>query len=81
MDVVTVVNFVLAVVIFILGVALFGRKKSSLALYIGIAFGLYAVSHLVTLLGLAASLEIPLIVVRTLGYLIVIFALFTLWKK
>lgn len=63
MDAVTVVNFVLAAVIFILGVSLFGRKKSSLALYIGIAFGLFAISHLVTLLGLAESLAIPLIVV------------------
>jgi len=78
---VTVVNFVLAAVIFILGVSLFGRKKSSLALYIGIAFGLFAISHLVTLLGLAESLAIPLIAVRMLAYLIVIFALFTLWKK
>ncbi|MGD0423787.1 MAG: hypothetical protein ABSA92_10065 [Candidatus Bathyarchaeia archaeon] len=81
MDAVTVVNFVLAAVIFILGVSLFGRKKSSLALYIGIAFGLFAISHLVTLLGLAESLAIPLIAVRMLAYLIVIFALFTLWKK
>jgi hypothetical protein len=81
LDAVTVVNFVLAAVIFILGVSLFGRKKSSLALYIGIAFGLFAISHLVTLLGLAESLAIPLIAVRMLAYLIVIFALFTLWKK
>jgi len=78
---VTVVNFVLAAVIFVLGVALFSRKKSSLALYIGIAFGLFAISHLVTLLDLAVSLAIPLIAVRMLAYLTVIFALFTLWKK
>jgi hypothetical protein len=81
LDPVTVVNFVLAFVIFILGVALYGRRKNSLALYIGIAFGLFAVSHAVNLLGLAAGLEVPLIVVRTLAYLIVIFALFTLWRK
>lgn len=81
MDVVIVVNFVLATVIFILGLALFARKKSLVALYVGVAFGLFAVSHLVTLLGFAASLEIMLIGVRTLAYLIVIFALFTLWKK
>ncbi len=81
MDTVTVVNFVLAVVIFILGVALYGRKKNSLALYIGIAFGLFAISHLLTLLNLAAALAVPLIVVRTLAYLIVIFALLTLWNR
>ncbi len=77
----TVVNFVLAAVIFILGLALFARKRNPVALYVGIAFGLFAISHLVTLLNLAASLALLLVVIRTLAYLIVIFALLTLWKK
>jgi hypothetical protein len=81
LDAVTVVNFVLAAVILVLGLALFALKKSSVALYIGIAFGLFAVSHLATLLEIAATLTIPLIAIRTLAYLIVIFALFALWKK
>ena len=81
MDVVTVVNFVLASVILILGVALFIKKKIAFALYIGVAFGLFAISWLLTLVNLAATLAIPLIIDRTLAYLIVIFALITLWKK
>lgn len=81
MDAVTAVNFVLAAVILVLGLTLFALKKSSVALYIGIAFGLFAVSHLATLLEIAATLTIPLIAMRTLAYLIIIFALSTLWKK
>jgi hypothetical protein len=81
LDAVTAVNFVLAAVILVLGLTLFALKKSSVALYIGIAFGLFAVSHLATLLEIAATLTIPLIAMRTLAYLIIIFALSTLWKK
>lgn len=52
-----------------------------MALYIGIAFGLFAVSHLATLLDLATSLTVPLIMIRAIAYIIVTVALLTLWKK
>ena len=44
------------------------------ALYIGIAFGLYAVSHALTLAGLATRLQTLIIIIRTIGYLLVIVA-------
>jgi hypothetical protein len=55
-----------------------GWRRSSriFPLYIGIAFGLFGLSHLATILGLKASLEVPLIVVRTLAYLIVVFTVY-----
>jgi hypothetical protein len=81
LDPITTVNLVLTVIIFLLGVALYVRKKNALALYIGIAFGLFAISHLATLLNLAASLTVPLIVDRAIAYIVVIGALLTLWKK
>ncbi len=80
-DPITALNLVLTVVIFFLGVALYLRKKNAIALYIGIAFGLFALSHLATLLGLAATLTVPLIVLRALAYIVVILALLTLWNK
>ncbi len=80
-DPITAVNLVLTIIIFVLGVALYGKKKNVIALYIGIAFGLFAISHLATLLDLAATLTLPLIIVRAVAYIIVIFALLTLWKK
>ena len=53
---VTVINLVLTTVILILGIWAFVKRKSDIALYVGIAFGLFAVSHALTLAGLAASL-------------------------
>lgn len=81
LDPITAVNLVLTIVIFVLGVALYGRKKNVMTLYIGIAFGLFAISHLATLLDLAATLTVPLIAVRAIAYIVVILALLTLWKK
>ena len=81
LDPITALNFVLALIIFVLGIALYGKKKNLTALYIGIAFGLFAISHLATLLDLASSLTVPLIIIRAIAYIIVIVALLTLWKK
>lgn len=78
---ITTMNLVLCVVIVALAVAAYSMKKIVVGLYIGIAFGLFGISHLVTLLGYAESLTTVLIAVRTLAYLIVIFALLTLWKR
>lgn len=44
------------------------------SLYIGIAFGLFAVSHALTLAGLAESLESFIITIRIVGYLLVMVA-------
>lgn len=75
MDPITVVNFFLAFVIFILGLAVYYKKKDTMTLYIGIAFGLYAVSHLVLILSLEGMTD-TLIVIRILAYLIVAFVLY-----
>ncbi|OGO61822.1 MAG: hypothetical protein A2Z36_03825 [Chloroflexi bacterium RBG_19FT_COMBO_48_23] len=74
-DPITTINFVLCVVILALGIWAYAKKKGDVALYIGIAFGLFAVSHLMTLLGLAAGLTIFLITIRLIAYLLVVFAL------
>jgi len=44
------------------------------SLYLGIAFGLFAVSHALTLAGLAASLQAFIIIIRIIGYLLVMVA-------
>ena len=78
---ITIVNLVLCIVILVLGILAYARKKNDVPLYIGIAFGLFAITHLITLLGLATSLIVPLIIVRILAYLLVIFALYKLLGK
>jgi len=74
-DPVTTTNFLLCLVILALGIWAYAKKKNDVPLYIGIAFGLFALSHLMTLLGLAAGLSVFLIVIRLIAYLLVVAAL------
>ena len=76
LDPIYVVNLILCTIILVFGVIGYRRSRSAFPLYIGIAFGLFGLSHLATLLGLKGSLEVPLIVVRTLAYLIVVFTVY-----
>ena len=85
---VSIINLILTTIILILGIWAFFKRRSDIAsksgkaiaipdvaLYIGIAFGLFAVSWALTVAGLAKTLEIFIIVIRTIGYLLVIVAL------
>jgi len=78
---VTIINLVLCIVILALGIWAFIRKKWDVPLYIGIAFGLFGVSHTLTLAGLAASLDAFVIVIRVIAYLLVIVALCRILMK
>jgi len=80
MDPMYLVNLVLCIIIVILGY--WGSKKSgeTFPLYIGIAFGLFGVSHLAILLGLKETLDVALIIVRLLAYLIVVYTLYKIVK-
>jgi len=79
--VITIVNLILGVVILAIGIWAFSRKKGDAPLYIGIAFGLFAVTHLLTLIGLASLLAIFIIIVRIIAYLLVIFAIYRILTK
>jgi hypothetical protein len=76
MNMMYVINLVLCVVIVIFGLMGWRRSGKAFPLYIGIAFGLFGLSHLATLLGQAVQLEVLLIVIRTAAYLIVVYALY-----
>ncbi|KYK38340.1 MAG: hypothetical protein HXS46_07840 [Theionarchaea archaeon] len=80
MDPMYAVNLVLCIIILVLGYWGFRKNKDSVPLYIGVAFGLFGLSHLSILLGLKETLGVALIVVRLLAYLIVIFALYKVVK-
>jgi uncharacterized membrane protein (UPF0136 family) len=72
----TFVNLILCIVILVFGIISWQRSKSRVVLYVGTAFGLFGLSHLANLLGLNTSLNVALIVVRTLAYLLVTYAMF-----
>ncbi len=75
-DPIYAVNLVLCILILIFGMIGYRRSKSNIPLYIGMAFGLFGLSHLATLMGLKDALEITLVIVRTLAYLVVVIALY-----
>jgi hypothetical protein len=81
MDIVTLVNLILAIIICVLGFWAYGKKKGFVPLYLATAFLLFAITHLITLIGLAASLTIVLIIIRIIAYVIIIGALYRILAK
>jgi len=69
-------NLVLCIVILIFGCLGYAKSRDLSTLLIGIAFGLFGFSHLTTLLGVQTALTTALIVIRTIAYLLVVFALY-----
>ncbi len=69
------VNFIFCIIILIMGYLGFRKFENPLLFYIGLAFGLFGVSHLAQLTGYPSN-TLALIVIRTIAYLLVIFALF-----
>ncbi|WP_321507356.1 hypothetical protein [uncultured Methanoregula sp.] len=74
-DPITFINLVLCIIIVVLGSLCWCRSHEKLPLFIGAAFGLFGISHAATLAGLKNPLTIPLIIIRTLAYILVIIAL------
>lgn len=71
-DPIYVVNLLLCLIILILGILGFAKHKSKTALLIGVAFGLFGLSHLATILNLKVTLEWWLVGIRTIAYLLVL---------
>jgi uncharacterized membrane protein (UPF0136 family) len=80
-DPVLTVNFALCIAIFVLGMVGYAKKKGTVPLYIGIAFLLFAVSHMLTLLGLAAGLTAGLMGIRVTAYSLVVVAVCHILRK
>ncbi|MDD1693224.1 MAG: hypothetical protein LUQ71_00720 [Methanoregula sp.] len=74
-DPILFVNLLLCIAIVILGYLCFRKSGELLPVFIGAAFGLFGISHAATLAGFKIPLTIPLIIIRTLAYVLVIIAL------
>ena len=83
MDPIYAVNLILCIIIFLLGYLAWdaSRRKNKTPFYIGIAFGLFGISHFVILMGHKETFEYGLIVIRTIAYLIVMYTLWQIWCK
>jgi len=76
MDVIYLVNLILCIVIVVFGILGFQKARETWPLYIAISFGLFGLSHLLTLLGLRETLSGFLIAIRTIAYLLVAYTLY-----
>ena len=69
------------VIILAVGCWAYGRSMDRTPLLVGIAFGLFGVYYLVILLGLEGPLQAGILVLRYVGYLIVVYALYAAGSK
>jgi hypothetical protein len=74
-DPILFVNLLLCIGIVILGFLCWRKSGDMLPAYIASAFGLFGISHAATLAGLKVPLTVPLIIIRTLAYILVLVAL------
>jgi uncharacterized membrane protein (UPF0136 family) len=75
-DTMTFLNLTLCVVTLVVAIIGYQRSKSRAVLSVGVAFGLFGLSYLVMLFGLHEAFYVILILVRTLAYLLVLYALY-----
>ena len=74
-DPVVIVNLILCAVILVLGYLVYRKRENIGALLIGIAFGMFGLSHLNTLLELSLFPEVTFVLLRICGYILVAAAL------
>jgi Ca2+/Na+ antiporter len=70
------INLLLCIIIFILGCWGYAKTKKKTPFYIGSAFGLFAVSHLSTVMGVERTQVLANILIRIFGYAIVALSLY-----
>jgi hypothetical protein len=73
-DTTTILSLVFGVIILFVGLWVYKIKQYALALYLALAFGIFAVSYLEVLLGVSTS-NISVIFLRVLASLVIIYAL------
>ena len=56
-DITAAMNFVFGVIILLLALWVYKIKQYALALYLALAFGIFAVSHLEVLLGVSSTID------------------------
>ncbi len=78
---INLMNLVFCIIILVLAFWIFARTKDTIPLYIGIAFLLFGSSHLAVLLTVERKFSGLFLVIRTVGYLAIIYALVLEWMK
>ena len=74
-DPVTILNLIFCIIIVSLGYWEYNKKRSLIALYIALTFGLFGIAHLAIILGMKSS-DLFIMVIRSIAYLVIIYALY-----
>jgi len=74
-------NFVLSFLIFTFGCWAYVRTKNKAPFYIGAAFGLFSLSHLMALVGISRDFRDTLVLIRAFSYFIVLTTLYHMGRK
>ena len=77
----TIINLALSVVMLAIGCWGYVKTKRKTFFFIGVAFGLFSVAHLIALMGVENNFEITNILIRIFGYLIVASSLIKMVKE
>jgi hypothetical protein len=80
-DPAVLVNLLLCLVILVLGYLVYRKQNNISALFIGVAFGMFGLSHLSTLFGQTLFPEVTFVLLRICGYLFVVVALYLSLKE
>jgi hypothetical protein len=72
------INLLLCIIILVLGYLVYRKHEKISALLIGIAFGMFGLSHLSVLMGLTIIPEMTYILLRVCAYILVAAALWLL---
>jgi hypothetical protein len=75
-DPIIMTNLIFCIIILALGITSYLKMKRTWPLFIGIAFGLFGLTHLFNILDLAEGLQALIIVMRIIGYGLVIAAVY-----
>jgi hypothetical protein len=77
-DPIVLINLLLCAVILMLGYLVYRKRDTISALFIGIAFGMFGLSHLNALFDPSLFPEVTFVLMRIFGYLLVAAALYLL---
>ena len=78
---INILGLIIDLVIFIVAFWAYSRTEHKTALYMGIAFFLFWIYYLIDFIGYNTSLGNYLLILRTIAYLLVVFAVYTLGRK
>lgn len=78
---VTTLNLILSLTVLIVGCLASLKTKRKSPFFIGVAYGLFSISHLIRLIGLETNFDTTVMLIRIFGYLIVVAAVFKMMKE